>query len=176
MQRLKLFLPLLILVILLPLFYFGLHNDPKSVPSALLGKPLPDFSLTQVQAPDLTVGPGYFKEKVTLLNVWATWCYACRAEHPYLNILNEQGIHLVGLNYKDERIPAIKWLETLHDPYQFSVYDNEGRLGLDLGVTGAPETYVVDKLGTIRYRHIGVINEKVWRTIIQPVYEKLLYE
>ncbi len=176
MQRIKLFIPLILLLLLLPLFYFGLHNDPTAMPSALVGKPLPAFSLEKVRLPSEKVTQSYFLGKVSLLNIWATWCYACKVEHPYLNDLAQNGIHLVGVNYKDERTAANEWLETLHDPYVFSVYDNEGRLGLDLGVTGAPETYIIDKKGMIRYRHIGVINQSVWSRLIEPVYSELLLE
>lgn len=173
MPRLKLFVPLLVLLLLLALFYAGLKLDPTAMPSALLGKPVPEFRLSLVSDENARVDQDYFKGKVSLLNIWATWCYACRIEHPYFNQLAEQGIHIVGINYKDQRQAAQKWLRDLHDPYVFSLYDHEGRLGLDLGVTGAPETYVVGKDGTIRYRHIGVVDETVWKETLYPLYQSL---
>ncbi|MDO3382487.1 DsbE family thiol:disulfide interchange protein [Gilvimarinus algae] len=174
MQRVKLFLPLLVLLVLLPLFYVGLRLDPYAMPSALVGNPLPDFELSLVEQPDVTATSADLKGQVTLLNVWATWCFACKAEHPYLNKLAEQGINLVGVNYKDERQAAQKWLRELHNPYQYSLYDNEGRLGMELGVTGAPETYLVDAEGVVLYRHIGVVDDRVWREILGPQYREAL--
>ena len=173
MQRLKLFLPLAILVVLLVLFYIGLKLDPTAMPSALVGKPVPEFRLSLVSDENSWVEQDYFQGKVSLLNIWATWCYACRIEHPYFNQLAKEGIHIVGINYKDQRPAAQKWLRDLHDPYAFSLFDQEGRLGLDLGVTGAPETYVVAKDGTIRYRHIGVVDETVWKETLYPLYQSL---
>lgn len=176
MSRLKLFLPLGILGLLLALFYVGLKLDPSAMPSVLVGKPVPDFRLSLVRDEQTYVNQDYFKDKVSLLNIWATWCYACRIEHPYFNKLADEGIHIVGVNYKDEREAAQKWLRDLHDPYVFSLYDQSGRLGLDLGVTGAPETYLVDKQGIIRYRHIGVVDTNVWESTLGPQYQALLTE
>lgn len=173
MSRLKLFAPLIILLILLPLFYVGLSLDPKAMPSALVGNKVPDFALSTVEDETRIVTPNDLKGKVTLLNVWATWCFACKAEHPYLVKLAREGVHIVGIDYRDEREPARKWLEDLHNPYEYSVFDGEGRLGLDLGVTGAPETFVIDREGIIRYRHIGVIDERVWRETLEPLYRSL---
>ena len=172
MGRLKLFLPLIVLLILLPLFYVGLRLDPSAMPSALIGNPLPGFSLSTVESEEV-VGPQAVTGEVTLLNVWATWCFACKAEHPYLNKLAGEGIRIIGVNYKDERNAAQKWLRDLHNPYEFSLYDNEGRLGLELGVTGAPETYLLDRDGIIHYRHIGVVNDKVWSEVLGPKYREL---
>ncbi|HEY7883903.1 MAG TPA: DsbE family thiol:disulfide interchange protein [Cellvibrionaceae bacterium] len=176
MQRVKLFLPLIVLLLLLPLFYVGLKLDPTAMPSALIGKPVPAFTLITVDDKELIIDQDYFTGKVTLLNVWASWCYACRIEHPYLNLLAEQGVHIIGINYKDQYEAAQKWLQDLHNPYEFSVFDEQGRLGIDLGVTGAPETYVIGKDGSIRYRHIGVVNEAVWQNTLLPLYQSLQQE
>ncbi|WP_020209610.1 DsbE family thiol:disulfide interchange protein [Gilvimarinus chinensis] len=173
MGRLKLFLPLIILLILLPLFYVGLRLDPSAMPSALIGNPVPEFRLSKVANADEFITQADIGNRPVLLNVWATWCFACKAEHPYLNKLAEQGVRIIGVNYKDERTAAQKWLRDLHNPYLFSVYDDEGRLGLDLGVTGAPETYLVDGEGMIHYRHIGVVNDKVWNEVLGPKYREL---
>ncbi|STI47520.1 thiol:disulfide interchange protein (cytochrome C-type biogenesis protein) [Escherichia coli] len=107
-----------------------------------------------------------------LLNVWATWCPTCRAEHQYLNQLSAQGIRVVGMNYKDDRQKAIRWLKELGNPYALSLFDGDGMLGLDLGVYGAPETFLIDGNGIIRYRHAGDLNPRVWEEEIKPLWEK----
>jgi cytochrome c biogenesis protein CcmG/thiol:disulfide interchange protein DsbE len=108
-----------------------------------------------------------------LLNVWATWCVSCRVEHPYLHQLADLGVLIYGVNYKDDDADAMRWLDQLGNPYVANIVDSEGTLGLDLGVYGAPETYLVDAAGVIRYRHVGVVDDRVWRTILQPLYEEL---
>lgn len=174
MGRFKLFVPLLILLILLPLFYVGLTLDPSAMPSALVGNKVPAFALTTVADKNKTVTHKQLHGQVALLNVWATWCFACKAEHPYLvKLAQQEGVKIIGVNYKDERAAAQQWLSDLHNPYQYSLYDNEGRLGLDLGVTGAPETYLIDRDGVIQYRHIGVVDERVWQETLKPQYQAL---
>ena len=170
--RLKLFLPLMAFAILSIFLFRGLWLDPREMPSALLGRPVPAFSL-----PNLG-GEGPLSEadlagQVALLNVWATWCPSCRVEHPYLVQLAERGVPVYGLNYKDEDGAALKWLEDLGDPYRFNIADREGTLGLDLGVYGAPETYLIDAAGVVQYRHVGVVDERVWQTILEPLYRQL---
>ena len=105
--------------------------------------------------------------------MWATWCVSCRVEHPYLQQLADQGVPIYGINYKDEDAAALRWLQELGDPYIANIADHQGSLGLDLGVYGAPETYLVDAEGVIRYRHVGVVDERVWTTILQPLYAEL---
>lgn len=173
MQRLKLFLPLIIFAGLALLFWRGLSLDPNAMPSALIDKPMPAFSLPTLEDDATRVNESLFKGQVTLLNVWATWCVSCRVEHPYLVKLAEQGVRIVGLNYKDDAQAAREWLVKLHNPYELSVIDADGRLGLDLGVFGAPETYVLDKAGTIRYKHVGVVDERVWQSTIGPLVSQL---
>jgi len=114
--------------------------------------------------------------EVAFFNVWATWCISCRMEHPYLQMLADQGVPIYGVNYKDDTAAALEWLDALGDPYRLNIEDVEGSLGLDLGVYGAPETYLVDARGVIRYRHVGIINERVWQGILQPLYQELLKE
>ncbi len=144
------------------------------MPSALLDKPVPEFQLQSLQQPDRTLTRADLLGQKMLLNVWATWCPSCRVEHPWLlELAREQGVRIVGLNYKDERSAALSWLERLDNPYVFNIYDVEGRLGLDLGVYGAPETFVVDSAGIIRFKHVGVINETVWQDILLPVLESI---
>ena len=133
-------------------------DDPTNLESALIGKPVPKFRLESLD------NPGQFYQadvltqgKPVLLNVWATWCPTCRAEHQYLNQLSAQGIRVVGMNYKDDRQKAISWLKELGNPYALSLFDGDGMLGLDLGVYGAPETFLIDGNGIIRYRHAGTL-------------------
>ena len=171
MIRLKLFLPLVAFVLLSVLFWRALSLDPKALPSALLGKPFPEFELRelvtrQVLTRDHIIG------KPTLVNVWATWCYSCRVEHPYLLELAKAGIRIVGLNYKDEDTKAVEWLTELGNPYVLTLADTNGVLGLDLGAYGAPETYVVDAAGIVRYRHVGVVDEAVWVNVLAPYFSK----
>lgn len=170
-SRLWLFLPLFLFTVLALFLFRGLSLDPRELPSALVDKPLPAFTLTDLKGQTRTrediVG------QVSLVNVWATWCPSCRVEHPYLQTLAASGVRLFGINYKDEDGPARQWLEDLGDPYQFSVADREGTLGLDMGVYGAPETYLIDAAGIVRYRHVGVVDERVWSTILAPRYHTL---
>ena len=161
MGRLKLFLPLLAFAVLGAFLFRGLSLDPKALPSALIGKPLPHFSLQALTAEGLVTRDDLLGEPA-LINVWATWCYSCRVEHPYLLDLARSGIKIIGLNYKDQADPARQWLEALGDPYAVVLSDTSGTLGLDLGVYGAPETYVLDASGAIQYRHVGVVDETVW--------------
>ncbi|GHL48935.1 thiol:disulfide interchange protein DsbE [Escherichia coli] len=148
-------------------------DDPTNLESALIGKPVPKFRLESLD------NPGQFYQadvltqgKPVLLNVWATWCPTCRAEHQYLNQLSAQGIRVVGMNYKDDRQKAISWLKELGNPYALSLFDGDGMLGLDLGVYGAPETFLIDGNGIIRYRHAGDLNPRVWEEEIKPLWEK----
>ena len=174
MERIKLFIPLIVFVVLAGVF-LSLERrmvdgsyDPTELPSALIGKPLPSFSLTVLEDENATktqsdiVGPA-------LLNVWATWCVSCRVEHGYLNQLAQRGIRIYGLNYKDEREAANRWLTRLGNPYVFNLFDADGKLGLNLGVYGAPETYVIDRAGTIVYRHVGILSDAVWSEKIQTL-------
>jgi len=162
MARLKLFLPLLGAVFLGVLLFRGLSLNPTELPSALIGRPLPAFELLDLATEEPMVNAD-LPARPLLVNVWATWCYSCRVEHPYLLELARSGITLVGLNYKDDPEAARRWLDDLGDPYTVTLSDPEGRLGLDLGVYGAPETYVVDAEGVVRHRHVGVVDERVWR-------------
>jgi cytochrome c biogenesis protein CcmG/thiol:disulfide interchange protein DsbE len=172
-SRLKLFVPLGLFALLAALLFRGLSLDPQALPSALIDKPLPQFSLPalaqngQISTEDIAGEP-------MLLNVWATWCISCRVEHPYLQRLSESGVTIYGLNYKDDPVAARSWLKDLGDPYRANIVDAQGSLGLDLGVYGAPETYFIDASGVVRYRHVGVIDERVWEGRLKAVYEGLL--
>jgi len=157
-------------IVLLGVLGFGLGNDPKLIPSPLIGKPLPEFTLERVRFPELYLKRDDLIGKLSLVNVWATWCVGCREEHPLLvNIANSGKVPLYGINYKDERPAAIEWLNHQGDPYIASGFDPVGNTGLDLGVYGLPETFLVDSKGTIIYKHIGPLNEMVWREKILPL-------
>jgi len=167
-------LPLALFFIVVIFLALGLRSDPTILDSALIGKPVPKFLLQDIYQPSKTHDDqSVFRGKPLLLNVWATWCPTCRAEHAYLNKLAAQGVYIVGLNYKDERSKAVTWLKDLGDPYKVSLFDSDGMLGLDLGVYGAPETYLIDSNGVIQYRHVGNINARVWKKIIKPIFEQL---
>ncbi|MCP9339579.1 DsbE family thiol:disulfide interchange protein [Stutzerimonas xanthomarina] len=176
MKRLLMLLPLAIFLLVAVFLYRGLFLDPTELPSALIGKPLPSFSLPSVEDPQRVITAGDIKGKPALVNVWATWCVACKVEHPVLNKLAEQGVVIHGVNYKDENASAQKWLRDFHDPYQLNIRDEEGTLGLDLGVYGAPETFLVDKQGIIRHKYVGVIDERVWREQLAALYQQLVDE
>jgi cytochrome c biogenesis protein CcmG/thiol:disulfide interchange protein DsbE len=166
MSRWLLFIPLILFIVLGIFLYRGLSIDPTELPSALLNKPFPAFELSDLKQPNKRLSTADFKGKPVLVNVWATWCPSCRQEHQQLlKIAGQHKIDIIGLNYKDQRDLALSWLQQLGDPYRFVIYDEKGMLGLDLGVYGAPETYLIDAKGIIRYRHIGVITEPDWQKI-----------
>lgn len=170
-------IPLAIFVGLAALLYLGLGMDPRRVPSPLIGKPAPAFSLPTLAAADTRVTPEDFSGRVWLLNVWASWCVACRAEHPLLNELASRDLlPMVGLNYKDKHDEAVQWLRQRGDPYSVVAVDADGRVGIDWGVYGVPETFIVDKRGVIRYKHIGPIDPKALREDILPMIERLQKE
>jgi cytochrome c biogenesis protein CcmG/thiol:disulfide interchange protein DsbE len=148
-------------------------SDPRKLDSALVGKAVPEFALQDLYDPEKQHDTAIFQGKKLLLNVWATWCPTCYAEHRFLNALAARDIYIIGMNYKDNRQKAIKWLTDLHDPYQISLFDRDGMLGLDLGVYGAPETYFIDSKGIIRYRHVGDLNQQVWRDKLAAIYSEM---
>jgi cytochrome c biogenesis protein CcmG/thiol:disulfide interchange protein DsbE len=170
--RLKLFLPLFLFALLAILLFRGLFLDPTEMPSALIDRPLPAFNLPAL-GDDRQLSRADVTGEVALLNVWATWCVSCRVEHPYLKQLADAGIPIYGLNYKDSDAAALQWLAELGNPYRLNIADREGTLGVDLGVYGAPETYLLDASGVVRYRHVGVVDETVWRTILEPLFLEL---
>ncbi|NWN91669.1 DsbE family thiol:disulfide interchange protein [Marinobacter adhaerens] len=170
MKRFLLFLPLLVAVTVGYFLYAGIGKDPTKLDSALVGKPVPEFELKDLQSPDTLRNESLFRQEITLLNVWGTWCPACRDEHDDLMWLaRDKNVAIIGLNYKDNRDDALRWLDQLGDPYQTVIYDPKGTLGFDLGVYGAPETFVIDASGVVRYRHVGVVNKEVWEQVLLPV-------
>jgi cytochrome c biogenesis protein CcmG/thiol:disulfide interchange protein DsbE len=166
---LKRFLPLVAFAALVLLLVRGLALDPTALPSARVGQPLPEFDL-QVLGGEYRRSASQWHGKPALLNVWATWCFSCRVEHPYLLDLAESGVTIYGLNYKDDPAKALTWLEELGNPYAETVVDIDGDFGFDLGVYGAPETYVIDAAGTVQYRHVGVVDERVWTEQLAPFF------
>ena len=170
----KRLIPLGIFVVLCAFLLAGLWRDPREVPSPLIGKPAPPFTLAQLHEPAKTLAPADLKGQVWLLNVWASWCASCRDEHPLLVELGKAKIlPIVGLNYKDESAAGLFWLAQNGDPYSVSVVDRDGRVGIDWGVYGAPETFVVDKTGTIRYKQIGPLTVESLEKRILPLIREL---
>lgn len=162
MKRWTLFIPFIIFVLLGLLLWRGLYLDPKHVPSALIDKPFPDFALPTLKTGETKTQDILQSDQVKLVNVWGTWCISCRVEHPFLVELAAKGVKIIGINYKDDNDAALKWLDDLGDPYLFSVDDEEGTLSMDLGVTGAPETFIVDQQGVVRHKHQGPITKANW--------------
>ncbi|MGB0468460.1 MAG: DsbE family thiol:disulfide interchange protein [Pontibacterium sp.] len=172
MRRFIVFVPLAIFIVLGFFLYQGLQIDPTKLPSALIDKPLPTFKISSLYDEQKMLTAEDLKGKPALINVWATWCPSCKAEHAQLNRIREEGYVIYGINYKDERGKAKEWLRRYQDPYTQNIFDENGTLGLDLGVYGAPETYVIDASGVIRYKHVGVVDEKIWpqlRTLLQQL-------
>lgn len=171
---LKYLLPLALFAALLILLGIGLTLNPREVPSPLIGKPAPSFKLPSLDDPNQTVSDEIFQGKVSLLNVWASWCMACRQEHPVLLELKRRGdAAIVGLNYKDSRDAARAMLEQSGNPYQVNAFDGDGKVAIDWGVYGVPETFVIDKHGIIRYKHIGAITPEDWEQKLAPLVRYL---
>ena len=166
--------PLLIFIVLVVFLGIGLTLDPREIPSPLINKPMPVFSLTQLKESDKTLSSTDFLNEVSLFNVWASWCVACRSEHPVLLDLSRTGVvNIYGLNYKDKREEALRWLDYYGDPYTKNVYDLNGKLGIDFGVYGVPETFIIDHEGIIRYKHIGPITEDILKNKLLPIIKQL---
>lgn len=173
MKNIKYFLPLIIFIAIALFFWRGLEKDPHEIPSALIGKPVPTFNYPTLTG-DQTVTNKIFIGQVSLLNVWASWCPTCQAEHAVLlDIMKTHSVTLYGLNYKDDKTDAEDWLNRYGNPYQAIIYDPKGSLALDLGIYGTPETFVIDKKGFIRYKHVGAVSPDVWETKLKPLVETL---
>jgi|SRR5215510_11577242 len=171
---LRYLIPLGLFLVLVVFLAIGLTQNPQEVPSALINKAAPEFRLPQLKDPNKSFSATDMRGKVWLLNVWASWCIACREEHPYMFEYAKSGAApILGLNYKDQRENALGWLEEFGDPYVLSAVDLEGRVGLDYGVYGAPETYVIDKSGTIRMKYIGPVTPDVWSKKVLPLVQEL---
>lgn len=167
-------IPLGVFIVLAAFLYRGLSLDPKEVPSPLIGKPAPAFQLSELEDVSVTIGNKDLLGKVSLLNVWATWCVSCRAEHEVLMRLAESGeVDIYGLNYKDGRPEALRWLKMFGNPYVANAFDADGRVGIDWGVYGTPETFLIDQNGIVRYKHVGPISEEALSSVLLPKIREL---
>lgn len=162
-------LPGFVFLALIGFFVVGLERDPSYVPSPLIGKPAPDFELPTLADPDVTLGLADLRGQVALLNVWATWCVGCRQEHALLVEIAKSGeVPIYGLDWKDDREAALAWLENLGNPYEATAFDESGRVAIDWGVYGAPETFLLDADATVIYKHLGPLTHKDWQVEILP--------
>ena len=171
---LRYLIPLGLFLVLVVFLAIGLTRDPREVPSPLINKAAPTFRLPQLKAPDKTFSAEDMRGKVWVLNVWASWCVSCRDEHPLLfEYARSSGVPIYGLNWRDKPEDALAWLGELGDPYVLSAADLDGRVAIDYGVYGAPETYLIDQQGIIRYKHIGPITPDAWRDKFMPLVQQL---
>jgi cytochrome c biogenesis protein CcmG/thiol:disulfide interchange protein DsbE len=163
-------IPLAVFVLLVGFLAVGLQLNPREVPSPLVGRAAPAFELPVLSQPDKRFVPADMRGKVWLLNVWASWCVSCRDEHPVLVELAKKGVlPILGLNYKDKGDEAQRWLKQFGDPYQLSVVDADGRIGIDYGVYGVPETYLIDTEGVIRYKQVGPLTQAILEKKVLPL-------
>jgi cytochrome c biogenesis protein CcmG/thiol:disulfide interchange protein DsbE len=174
MKYLKFLLPLGVFLGLVAFLAAGLKLNPREVPSPLIDKPAPAFSLTQLENPAQTIRRDDLLGKVWMLNVWASWCVACRQEHPLLvKFAQSKLLPIYGLNYKDSRPDGLQWLARFGNPYDASLFDQDGRVGIDWGVYGVPETFIIDRQGVVRFKHIGPLTPDVIRSRIEPLVRQL---
>jgi len=174
MKSLRFILPLAIFLVLAGFLAVGLNRDPRMVPSPLIGKPAPGFKLPRLDEPSKMVNRDEMLGKAWVLNVWASWCGPCREEHPHIvAFARTKQVPLVGLNYKDARSDALAWLKEFGNPYDLSLSDLDGRVGIDFGVYGVPETFVIDKRGVIRFKQIGPLTPEVLNSKVVPLLKEL---
>jgi cytochrome c biogenesis protein CcmG/thiol:disulfide interchange protein DsbE len=174
MKRFRFLIPLAAFGVLLAFLLVGLRLDPHEVPSPLIGKAAPAFTLSRLDDASIAVKTADMRGKVWVLNVWASWCVACREEHPLLvDFSKRKLVPVYGLNYKDTRVDANGWLSRFGNPYDASLFDEDGRVGIDFGVYGVPETFVIDAKGVIRMKHIGPLTPAVIATKIEPLLRQL---
>lgn len=168
-------LPAIMFLCLAGFLFVGLYKDPSLVPSPLIGKPIPTFAIATLKDPSKTITDKDLQGEIALINVWATWCPACKQEHDTLVHLSQQvGIPIYGLNYKETDKPgAIQWLQDYGDPYVFNLSDENGRIAIDFGVYGAPETFLIDAKGIIRYKHVGIMTPQIWQSQFVPIINQL---
>ncbi len=168
-RRLVFILPVLVLIALIGFFWRGLYLNPTLVTSPLIGKPVPDFSLPRLHDPKATFDQNRLKGRVSLVNVWATWCFACREEQQtLLNLAKQNVVPIYGLDYKDDRQSALRWLAERGNPYTAIAFDSTGNVAINWGVYGAPETFLIDQHGIIRYKYIGPITTEVIQRELLP--------
>ncbi len=173
-MKAKFLIPLALFLGLVVFLAIGLNRDPREVPSPLINKAAPDFKVEQLDQPQLQFAPADLKGKVWVLNVWASWCVACKEEHPLLLDFAKSGVApLVGLDYKDQRKDALQYLRQQGNPYDLIAMDKDGRVGIDYGVYGVPETYIIDKQGVIRFKQIGPVTPEALQTKMIPLIKEL---
>ena len=170
----KTLIPLALFIVLVVFLAIGLTRDPHEIPSPLINKPAPLFTTAHLDAPDQTFSSKDMLGKVWLLNTWASWCVACRVEHPLLmEYAKARLVPIIGLDYKDKDDEGQRWLSRFGNPYDLAIVDRDGRIGIEFGVYGVPETFVIDKAGVIRYKQIGPITEQAWNEKIAPLVREL---
>ncbi len=166
-------IPAAVFAVLIGFFVVGLSRDPSMVPSPLIGKPAPAYTLTKVEDPAGTISNTDMLGKKHLVNIWATWCVGCRQEHEFLLQISRQNLlPIIGIDWKDELPLAQKWLAQLGNPYIATGFDQSGRVAIDFGVYGAPETFLIDERGIVIYKHIGVLTEEIWQTKLLPLIQQ----
>jgi len=162
-------LPLIAVLVFVPVLWLGLQNDPRALPSQYIGKPAPRFSLPLLSDPNRQFSSADLLGQVSVVNIWATWCVGCRAEHAFLlELARDSDIPIYGIDWRDKKEDALRWLEQLGDPYTMTGFDADGRVGIDWGVYGAPETFLIDPLGNVVYRHTGPLSWPIWEAEFVP--------
>ncbi|GAB4391753.1 MAG: DsbE family thiol:disulfide interchange protein [Gammaproteobacteria bacterium] len=173
-MKIRVLIPLIIFLLLGILLWRGLHLDPHYVPSVLIDKPVPTFHLPDITRANTHFSDSDLKQRVSILNVWASWCHACEYEHPVLlQIAKTSNIPIYGLDYKDDLQAAQHWLQQRGNPYQKVGFDGQGKVAIDFGVYGAPETFLIDQDGIIRYKHIGPLSLTIWQQTFMPLIQQL---
>lgn len=168
------FLAPIVFLVIAGFLFVGLYKDPSLVESPLIGKAMPAFSTNTLRDKNKVISNDDLIGEIALVNVWATWCVACKQEHGALvQIAKRVGIPIYGLNYKDDRIAAIDWLHNYGDPYTQNIFDEDGRIAIDFGVYGAPETFLIDKKGIIRHKLVGIMTTTIWQSEFVPIIEQL---
>lgn len=166
-------LPVMFFLLLCVFLWRGLYLNPHYIPSVQIGKQVPSFNLPQLENPEITFSNRELRDKVVLLNIWASWCQACVEEQVFMMQLAREGVPIYGLNYKDDPKEALQWLSQWGNPFRMIGQDTDGKVAIDLGVYGAPETFVLDKQGVIRYRHVGIMTQSVWDKDVKPMMQQL---
>lgn len=171
---LKVVISITIFIGFVSLFFWALHQDPSKLPSQLIDSPVPEFSVADLLEPEVVHTPKLFDGKITLLNVWASWCAACYSEHPYWSEYAKiKELQVLGLNYNDKKEKALHFLQTQGNPYAHILFDHNGRLGIEFGVYGAPETFLIGPNRKVRYRHVGIVSPEVFNSKFKPLIEKI---
>lgn len=162
--------PLFCLMLLVAAFGYGLTRDPNILPSEMIDRSVPTFELTELYAPEQILTQDIFIGEISLVNVFGSWCVSCEIEHPKLmEIAQSENVKMVGIDWRDSREKGKKWLNKNGNPYDLVIFDAESRLAIDLGITGAPESFIIDQFGRIRYKHVGIITDDIWRNTFQPI-------